>query len=220
VTEAEWLACTDPKPMLEHLRRACSAVRRVVGRRKLRLFGCACCRRIWGLLEPAGRKAVEVSERLADGQADEGALLLAHNLAWKANLGIKEVGAMVAEYSPWSAAKVWLRVSAKAYSKERGTTTEEERSCQVGYLRCIFDNPFRPASIKSEWLTPTVTGLAKATSDKRQLPAGTLDPARLAVLADALEDAGCTDPDLLGHLRSPGPHVRGCWALDLILGKE
>jgi hypothetical protein len=49
---------------------------------------------------------------------------------------------------------------------------------------------------------------------------GTLDPARLTVLADALEDAGCTDADLLGHLRSPGPHVRGCWAVDLVLGKE
>jgi hypothetical protein len=46
------------------------------------------------------------------------------------------------------------------------------------------------------------------------------DPACLARLADALEDAGCTDPELLGHLRSPGPHVRGCWAVDLVLGKE
>ena len=53
----------------------------------------------------------------------------------------------------------------------------------------------------------------------RSLPAGTLDPARLAVLADALEDAGCTDAGLLGHLRGPGPHVRGCWAVDLLIGK-
>ena len=54
----------------------------------------------------------------------------------------------------------------------------------------------------------------------RQLPEGTLDPARLAVLADALEDAGCSDADLLSHLRSPGPHVRGCRALGLVLGRE
>jgi hypothetical protein len=53
-----------------------------------------------------------------------------------------------------------------------------------------------------------------------QLPAGQLDPTRLAVLADAVEEAGCTDADLLGHLRGPGPHVRGCWAVDLLLGKE
>jgi hypothetical protein len=52
------------------------------------------------------------------------------------------------------------------------------------------------------------------------MPSGHLDPARLAVLADALEDAGCADADLLGHLRGPGPHIRGCWAVDLLLGKE
>jgi hypothetical protein len=65
-----------------------------------------------------------------------------------------------------------------------------------------------------------VLALAQATYDGRTLPAGTLEPDRLAVLADALEDAGCTDAAILGHLRGPGPHVRGCWALDLILGKS
>jgi hypothetical protein len=64
-----------------------------------------------------------------------------------------------------------------------------------------------------------VVALAQAAYEQRELPAGTLDMARLAVLADALEDAGCTDADLLSHLRGPGPHVRGCWAVDLILGK-
>jgi hypothetical protein len=52
------------------------------------------------------------------------------------------------------------------------------------------------------------------------LPAGTLDSARLAVLTDALEEAGCDNADLLAHLHSNGPHVRGCWVVDLILGKE
>jgi hypothetical protein len=52
------------------------------------------------------------------------------------------------------------------------------------------------------------------------MPSGELDPVCLAILADALEEAGCTDPSILGHLRSPGPHVRGCWALDLVLGKK
>jgi hypothetical protein len=64
-----------------------------------------------------------------------------------------------------------------------------------------------------------VTGLAPAAYEERALPSGELDPARLAVLADALEDTGCADSEVLGHLRGPGPHVRGCWALDLILGK-
>jgi hypothetical protein len=57
-----------------------------------------------------------------------------------------------------------------------------------------------------------------AAYEGRVSPAGGLDADRLAVLADALEDAGCADPDLLAHLRGPGPHVRGCWALDLVLG--
>jgi hypothetical protein len=56
--------------------------------------------------------------------------------------------------------------------------------------------------------------------EERQLPEGTLDSARLAVLADTLEDAGCTHAELLGHLRGPGPHVRGCWAVDLVMGKQ
>jgi hypothetical protein len=61
--------------------------------------------------------------------------------------------------------------------------------------------------------------MAQTAYDERILPAGTLDPDRLAVLADALEDAGCDNADILSHLRGPGPHVRGCWVVDLLLGK-
>jgi hypothetical protein len=65
-----------------------------------------------------------------------------------------------------------------------------------------------------------VTKLAQAAYDDRHLPAGTLDNGRFSVLADALEDAGCTEEAVLSHLRSDGPHVRGCWAVDLLLGKS
>jgi hypothetical protein len=64
-----------------------------------------------------------------------------------------------------------------------------------------------------------VVAVARAAYDERELPSGTLDGARLAVLTDALEESGCDQADLLAHLRGPGPHVRGCWAVDLILGK-
>jgi hypothetical protein len=87
----------------------------------------------------------------------------------------------------------------------------------------MFGNPFRTVALDSTWLLwkdGTVAQLARIAYEDRQLPEGTLDPARLAALADALEDAGCTDADLLGHLRGPGPHVRGCWAVDLVLGKS
>jgi hypothetical protein len=65
-----------------------------------------------------------------------------------------------------------------------------------------------------------VRRLAEGAYEQRDLSAGTLDPARVAVLADALEEAGCADADLLRHLRGPRPHVRGCWALDFILAKS
>jgi hypothetical protein len=69
------------------------------------------------------------------------------------------------------------------------------------------------------WNAGAVRRLAEAAYAERQLPAGALDPARLAVLADALEEAGLTDAELLHHLRGPGPHVRGCFAVDAVLGK-
>jgi hypothetical protein len=70
------------------------------------------------------------------------------------------------------------------------------------------------------WHGGAIVKLAQAVYEQRELPSGHLDTARLAVLADMLEEAGCTDAQMLGHLRSGGPHVRGCWALDLLLGKE
>jgi hypothetical protein len=72
---------------------------------------------------------------------------------------------------------------------------------------------------KQSWRTPAVLTFARAAYDKRHLPAGTLESGRLAVLADALEKAGCDAAEVLGHLRGPGPHVRGCFGLDLVLGK-
>lgn len=65
-----------------------------------------------------------------------------------------------------------------------------------------------------------MASLASLAYEHPVLPSGHLDSARLAVLSDALEEAGCDDAEILSHLRSPGPHVRGCWALDLVLGKE
>jgi hypothetical protein len=90
-------------------------------------------------------------------------------------------------------------------------------------LRDVVGNPFRrvvPSPAWLAWNDATVARLAQAAYEERQLPEGTLDNGRLAVLADALEEAGCTDAGVLNHLRGPGPHVRGCWAVDLCLGKS
>ena len=97
-----------------------------------------------------------------------------------------------------------------------------ERTRQAALLRDFVGNPFRPIFLDPAWLAwhdGAVKGLAQALYDERSLPSGHLDAARLAVLADMLEEAGCSDPQLLGHLRGPGPHVRGCRPVDRLLGK-
>jgi hypothetical protein len=86
-------------------------------------------------------------------------------------------------------------------------------------LRDIF-NPFHPGTFDPTWLTSDVRALAGAAYEKRHLHRGLLDAVRLSVLADALEEAGCTDSALLEHLRSGGPHTRGCWAVDQVLSRE
>jgi hypothetical protein len=94
----------------------------------------------------------------------------------------------------------------------------EETAAQLHTIRDVIGNPFRPVQIDPSWLTPVVTQLANAAYEERILPSGQLDPHRLTVLADALEEAGASG-DLLSHLRGPGPHVRGCFAVDGLLGK-
>ena len=98
-----------------------------------------------------------------------------------------------------------------------------ESAEQAFLLGDIVGNPFRPAGPIAEgvlgWSDRLVVRLAEAAYEERELPSGHLDNARLAVLADALTDAGCDDAVLLGHLRSEGPHWRGCHALDTVLGR-
>jgi hypothetical protein len=95
---------------------------------------------------------------------------------------------------------------------------------QAALLRDVVGNPFVPAEAPSQawlaWNRRAVTRLARAAYRERLLPSGCLDSERLGILADALEDAGCDRADLVEHLRSPGPHVRGCWAVDFVLGQE
>jgi hypothetical protein len=100
----------------------------------------------------------------------------------------------------------------------------DENGAQCLLLRDILGNPFRPAPIIEPavlaWNERTVVRLARRAYEERSLPGGTLDDARLAVLADALEEAGFSDVEMLAHLRGPGPHVRGCWPVDCCLGQS
>jgi hypothetical protein len=84
---------------------------------------------------------------------------------------------------------------------------------RASVLRCIFGNPFRRVAVDQTWLSATVVALAQGVYEERAFD-------RLPILADALQDAGCTDEDVLAHCRSPEPHARGCWVVDLVLAKE
>jgi hypothetical protein len=204
MTEAEWLACTEPQEMLACLRSGHASSR------KIRLFACACCRRIWDdLPDERSRNAVEAAERYADGLIPRRVMTAAMRSLAGADY-----------HSPRGVARDATLVDASlaAYS-----VLLQEVSAplnQAALLADIFGNPFRSFPISPAWMTFTVVSLAQATYTAHVLPAGALEPERLAVLADALEELGCDNADILSHLRGAGPHVRGCWAVDLLLGKE
>jgi hypothetical protein len=223
VTEEEWLAWVGDPVDLYSIARDC------ISDRKLRLFACACVRQVWGLLDDErGRHAVVTGELLADGQVSDAVAMTAAAAAGAAAFeastthgvfSMAEHLAVAAKYAVVRSALLALGAANRAASARDEEKVTLQRTQSV-LFREIVGNPFRPVTIDLAWLTPTVVSLAQAAYDERILPSGELDVARLAVLADALEEAGCADAAILSHLRSPGPHVRGCWALDLILGKE
>jgi hypothetical protein len=225
MTEAEWAACPDVPRMLAFL--GASGGRWKCGARKWRLFGCACCRRLWPLLDETNRRAVDVAERFADKRATLAELKAARQPAEGASLDpdYKPVVQLLSVNAPHAAS--WAAHDARAlvglYTEHRTARGKYDRSAEDAEGQAQRDLlqdligalPFRPAATDPAWLHWNAGGipkLAQAVYEERAFD-------RLPVLADALEEAGCTEPDLLGHLRGPGPHVRGCFALDLLLQK-
>jgi hypothetical protein len=216
MTEAEWLVCEDPRALLKHVRGGSD-------QRRLRFFVCACCRRIWDLLaDERSRAAVEVAEAFAAGTAGRAELVAAKNganaayrkmrsqrgpLAFRHICAVhlaQQAVALRVTFDPWE--NEFLRGA-----KERKDKTE--RRARAHLAREIFGNPFRPVTVDLAWRTSTVLALARGISDDYAFD-------RLPVLADALQDAGCENADILDHCRDPNAtHVRGCWVVDLILGK-
>ena len=218
MTEEQWLACTDPVEMLRFVRERASD-------RKVRLFFCACCRGERYAVCPQGRAAVGTAEALADGQANEAERRSASSVI------ARLVQSFLPDDGRWSAYPLiaWSLLSiedARDFMTWGSPNVIGLASSEgvIAALRDLFGPvlfrhtpPFAPSLLS--WNGGTVKRLAEAAYEERLIPAGHLDTARLSILSDALEEAGCTDADLLSHLRSPGPHVRGCWAIDLILGK-
>jgi hypothetical protein len=218
--EEEWLSCTDQLAMARVLSR-------ITSDRKLRLFGCACLRRVWHLLfEKQSRAVVEFAERFADGLVStEEALTVVREARRAARRLPSEATETVRAYVAavtisLSTPPYWGSTQAAWWVAQCGSVQpDEEKEGQALILQDIAGGPFRPVSLDPAWRNSTVVSLAQAAYDNRFLPAGTLDTARLAVLADALEDAGCDNADILSHLRGPGPHVLGCWVVDLLTGR-
>jgi hypothetical protein len=237
MTEEKWFQTNDPVVLLNHLKGS-------LGSRKLRLFGVACCRTHWHLLtEPASRGAVEWAEQFADGIAS----VDNHHsrLDWEsegAAFGKEE------QYESERSADHAEEQAARYYHFDRDASpvdsppSNRRRSVTVAFLanhlmtvgygydgrsyraftgvlnpflvRDVFGNPFRPVTFDAAWQTTTAISLAQTMYDSR-------DFAAMPVLADALENAGCAVPDMLAHCRDPkGVHVRGCWVVDLVLGKS
>jgi hypothetical protein len=233
MTEQEWLEAISPGGGVHYLcDSGLGTHRRKAGRRKLRLFACACARRIWDLIPPGPhRQAVEDGERLCEGigkakssdelinldvrgsglsrvhAADAAAACIEKTIWWAASFGSQAAARAVA----------WARMEALATEDHRHyrQAEAEEELAQVALLRETFGNPFRLVKPDPAWLRwndRTVPAMAQAIYEERAFD-------RLPVLADALTDAGCEDEAILSHCRSEGPHQRGCWAVDLLLGR-
>jgi hypothetical protein len=231
MTEKEWLTCADPRALIWFLRKDAS-------NRRMRLLACAFCRHIWTWLpaEPWYR-LVEVAERYADCAADDRERLAARREIatqpydtatvmgsvfhqYAARLVVRSLNKKVelwcdngigsVELPCWYASEHlddWTRMQKWPELKE------PENRWHACVIRDIFGNPFRSVSVDPAWLTSDAMALAQGIYDERAFD-------RMPILADALQDAGCTNDDVLNHCRDANRvHVRGCWVVDLLLGK-
>lgn len=260
MTEAEWIASTDPAAMLDWMRSGRLSPNVKTSDRRLRLFACACCRAVWDKLTDdspcpcllgcrkedchcggsgrvnRSRRAVEVAERFADGLATLSEMQLACDQAQDAPHSYHPGGQHdEATAASWAAFMENEGVGGVMVGVEGVLRYVRQPATQAALLRDIFGNPFRPVTLPREltqaqavgnvilkpspkhkgecpWLTSTVVSLAQAMYETR-------DFGTMPILGDALEDSGCTDQAILNHCLEP-LHVRGCWVLDLCLGKE
>jgi hypothetical protein len=234
MTEAEWLACDDPRLMLQALHGKTS-------RRRLFQFAAFCWRRGSRFLEnDASRRGVEALESLANGEpiddrdlrwTEDGDFLIClkdinycigvsrePEYALAAAVGAVEAVAIAeATEAGDSLAAVAAMVPADSTATAEWEDARRGLSAALHHHRPLvlefFGNPFRPVAFDPAWRTDTAVSLARTIYDAGDFSA-------MPILADALQDAGCDNNDILNHCRGDGAHVRGCWVIDLVLGKE
>jgi hypothetical protein len=225
MTEDQWPASADAGALLARL--TAEAKRH---RRRLRLFSVACCRRLgrWIINERLW-KCLDAAERYADGRLKDSGLdhwTAEANRSWQAaeqpGARIRNRPAVVRAHH--AIAYTCLSDRYRAYARAApiilgaskefgGPFVREMRSLFPRLLRDIFGNPFRPVPFDRAWRTAAVVGLAETIYADR-------DFNLMPVLGDALEEAGCDEEGVLRHCRDPQQvHVRGCWVVDLVLGR-
>jgi hypothetical protein len=229
MTEAEWVTAADPAPMLELLKGKLS-------NRKHSLFACACIRRIWDSLDERTQKMAEYSEELADSMLrlglasasmEERGQILPRFEAIRSLGGTESYGERMPRLSAALTSHVLAQILQTlrdgisstpcvqfAVTEGRDQPDAPEKAAQAALLRCVKGNPYRPVAFSPEWRTDTAIALARQMYESR-------DFSPIPILADALQDAGCDSDDILEHCRDTAlAHVRGCWVVDLVLGKE
>jgi hypothetical protein len=222
MAKVKWQGLTDPHEMLSYLQGIASD-------RKLRLFACACCRRIWELLPDKGsRRAVAAAEQYADGhigdeelhrhweEAQAIAVRAVKAASWAAAWATAASAAMAAgraaPAAAWAAVPETIKASGRA-AWEKVLAAENKR--QGLLLRDLIGDLSPPPLIAPAWLGwngGTVVQMARSIYEDCRFE-------ELPVLADALEEAGCGNPAILAHCRAQAEHVRACWVVDAILGK-
>jgi hypothetical protein len=232
MTEAAWLTGREPVAMLV-------AVRGSASDRKLRLFAAACWYRVWAAqVDAKTRRVVELFVRHVDGTISPNEWREGFAAAGGANLGqhfrllfctdpvmaAAESAKFAVQDAAWQQSWDATEADVRATFPEligkpswrnliRNKVQAREENEQAALVRDVFGNPFRPVCFSPEWRTDTAMSLARTMYDAREFSA-------MPILADALQDAGCDSDDVLNHCRGDGPHVRGCWVCDLVLGKQ
>jgi len=221
VTEKEWLTFETL-----YAGECIPGVRKLLTDRKCRLFASACARRIWKYIpEGVPRQILETLEKLTDRGITQAALEeIQGTYDYPENPSdVEGYARSVVVTCMWdqslrlfstSAGYCRATIVTDSPKKQARRREQEEERAQCDLLRDILPNPFRKLTKpKKDWLTETARALAKGIYAERAFD-------RMPILADALEDAGCDHADMIAHCRGDGPHVRGCWVVDLILGKS
>jgi hypothetical protein len=222
MNENDWLTSRFPHTMLTYVRPRASA-------RKKRLFAVACCRQVERLIrDDRIRAAVEAAEAFAEGTISnsERTRIAAsavfdenYRVSLQASRAHQAARSAIGEISEVANAAIFASMSLSIDQSQKETrvgrlivTMQQHDSLICDLLRDVV-NPFFDEAVEPEWRSKNAVALAETIDRDRSYD-------MLPILGDALMDAGCTSERLLAHCRSAGPHVRGCWAVDLVLGKE